>query len=101
MCTVSMVGDHYNQLFRQNPIIHSWPNTVGPTQTTITEYVPRHEFEQLKRQVEEMKALLARAKEYDARNGEPDCEIEEKMDVLRRVAKLVGVDLDSVIRPSA
>ena len=37
------------------------------------------------------------AKEYDERNNEPDCEVDEKMDLLRRVAKLVGVDLDDVI----
>ena len=42
--------------------------------------------------------LLKRAKKYDEDNGEPDCEIDEKMDVLRKVAKLVGVDLDEVLR---
>lgn len=96
MCSVSMVGDHYNDLFKVKPWypqIPQWPS--APQQYEIT--VSRSEFEELKRQVEEMKALLARAKEYDARNGEPDCEVNEKMDVLRRVAKLVGVDLDDVI----
>jgi len=59
--------------------------------------VSREEFDRLKRDVEEMKALLKRAKEYDERNGEPDCEIDEKMATLRKVAELVGVNLDDVI----
>lgn len=97
MCTVSMVGDHYRDLWRDNPFVvpstspNSSPvfiNTNGPT---------RAEFNELKRQVEEMKLLLKRAKEYDERNNEPECEVEEKMDLLRKVAKLVGVDLDDVI----
>lgn len=44
-----------------------------------------------------MKALLKRAKEYDERTGQADCEHDDKMDILRRVGKLVGIDLDDVI----
>ena len=47
-----------------------------PIQITIPA-ITRAEFEDLKRQVQEMKALLIRAKEYDARNGEPDCEMDD------------------------
>jgi len=63
--------------------------------------ISRAEFEELKRQVLEMKELLKRAKEYDERNGEPECEIDEKMQILRKVAQLVGVDLDDVIGKGA
>lgn len=99
MCVVSMVGDHYADKwapripdwFPEEPV--KWP---GATIIPLVN-IRREEFDALKRDVEEMKALLIRAKEYDERNGEPDCEIEEKMDLLRRVAKLVGVDLDDVI----
>jgi len=95
MCVVSMVGDHYRDIWKPQfpgpftpslpglPSIPAFPN--GPT---------RQEFDQLKRQVDEMVALLKRAKKYDDDNGEPDCEIEDKMDFLRKVAKLVGVDLN-------
>ena len=38
-------------------------------------------------------------KEYDERTGQPDCEVDEKMDLLRKVAKLVGIDLDDVLKP--
>jgi hypothetical protein len=48
-----------------------------------------------------MKALLLKAKEYDAKTGQADCEMEEKIKVLRQVATLVGVDLDEVFTRKA
>jgi hypothetical protein len=48
-----------------------------------------------------MKALLKRAKEYDERNGEPECEMDEKMAVLRKLAEMVGVNLDDVLGPKS
>lgn len=94
MCVSSMIGDHYADKWRQREWFQGVPQ--------MPQYIPvaqisRQEFDDLKREVMDMKALLIRAKEYDARNNEPDCEIDEKMDLLRRVAKLVGVDLGSVI----
>ncbi len=44
-----------------------------------------------------MKELLKRAKDYDIRNNEPDCEIEEKMEFLKKVAALVGINLDEIL----
>lgn len=56
----------------------------------------REEFEALKKEVEELKKLLLAAKEYDEKTGEPDCEIDEKVEVIKKIAKLVGVDMESV-----
>lgn len=95
MCSVSMVGDHYRDLWKDNPLTRQ-PNLTAPI--FVQGNGPsRDEFNELKRQVEEMKLLLARAKKYDEDNGEPECEIDEKMDLLRKVAKLVGIELDDVI----
>ena len=98
MCTVSMVGDHYRdwwpqkypEVFPSSPAVpkDSWPYLNG---------ISREEFDALKRDVEEMKSLLKRAKEYDERNNEPHCEVEEKMDLLRKIAAAVGINLDDVI----
>lgn len=94
MCTVSMVGDHYRDLL---PTKYPWiPADFSPNQTIPTDYVPRHEFDALKREIEEMKKLLQRAKEYDERNNEPHCEMDEKVALLKKVAELVGVDLSDV-----
>jgi len=95
MCVVSMIGDHYGEKFR-NP--QQWPGLqpyVQPSPIVLPSPISREEFENLKREVEEMRVLLRRAKLYDQQNGEPDCGIEDKMALLRRVAKLVGVDLDA------
>lgn len=92
MCVVSMVGDHYRDKWTND-----WPAVVQPMTVKLPPDITREEFDALKKEVKEMKALLKRAKEYDERNNEPDCEIEEKMALLRKVARMVGVDLDEVI----
>lgn len=88
MCVVSMVGDHYNDKWRDKN--WNWPSTL--TQNPIS----REEFDALRKEVLEMKQLLLRAVEYDKRNNEPSCEMEEKVALLKRVAELVGVDLEEI-----
>src|SRR4029077_15180212 len=102
MCTVSMIGDHYRDKWKEYP----WwvepytspyttpftpnisPPPLAPMIQKITE-ISRVEFEALKKEVEELKKLLVRAKEYDEKNGEPNCEMDEKVAILRAVAKAV------------
>lgn len=92
MCVVSMIGDHYNdRLSRHYP--QFYPSAPSSDRTTL------QEFDALKAEVEQMKELLKKAKAYDERNGEPECEVDEKMAALRSVARLVGIDLDDVIKP--
>jgi len=106
MCVVSMIADHYRDKFTPYPY-PGWPSfpndtpvidniTIGTS--TFEPMVTKKEFDELKRKVDEMVELLKRAKEYDKKNNEPDCEVEDKMDLLRRVAKAVGVDLDKAIK---
>lgn len=98
MCVVSIIGDYYRDKFT-NP--QQWPGIQPYVQTSPTFILPppitREEFENLKKEVAEMQVLLRRAKVYDAENGEPACEMEEKVNLLRRVAQLVGVDLRDVL----
>lgn len=95
MCVVSMVGDHYqdkwNPLNQQTGGQIDWTDVLNPS-------VKKNEFEALKKEVEEMKKLLERALEYDKKNNEPHCEMEEKVELLKKVAKLVGVDLERVFK---
>lgn len=93
MCTVSMIGDHYRDKWA--PAAPAYPAT--PNIPLIINPVTREEFDALRRDVLEMKALLRRAKAYDEANGEPDCEMDEKLAVLKKVAELVGVDLSDVL----
>lgn len=89
MCAVSFVGDFYSDKWRQ-------PN-YGPIYVTGNE-VTRFEFDALKKEVLEMKELLMRAKKYDEETGQPDCEMEDKVALLKKVAELVGVDLKEVFK---
>lgn len=92
MCVSSMIGDHYRDKFTAPEYpIKFWPLSPNPAE------ISRAEFDHLKRDVEEMKALLIRAKEYDEANGEPDCEMDEKVALIKKIAKLVGVNLDGII----
>lgn len=105
MCTVSMVGDFYGDKFKQpdyRDILKQIPQNPlsGNTQTiTFHEGVTKAQFEALKKEVEDMKQLLIRAKIYDEKNNEPNCELESKMAMLRKIADLVGINLDDVINP--
>lgn len=100
MCAVSMIGDHYRDKWQDNGWYTrvSVPAVQMPQVVLHAPQIQREEFESLKREVLEMKELLKRAKKYDEDNNEPDCEIDEKMDLLRRVANLVGVELNDVIK---
>ncbi len=103
MCAVSFVGDHYAEKWqRYHWIPNVSPNTPPSHTVTLTpNLVGREEFEKLKAEVADMKELLKRAKAYDEATGQPDCERAEKVDLLRRVAKLVGVDLGDVLTKAA
>lgn len=97
MCTVSMVLDHYNDKWKDDMVLTtvSWP-----PQPPLTALPTREEFEALKRDVEEMKALLKRAKQYDIDHNEPDCELAEKKNKVRKICELVGVDISDIFSDS-
>ena len=93
MCVVSMVTEHWrDKWFKPSPTFTPYS---GQTTTFIQTINPvtREEFNALKKDVQELAALLARAKEYDRRNNEPDCEMDEKVALVKKVAEMVGVEL--------
>jgi hypothetical protein len=69
------------------PAIPSHPIWNGPT---------REEFDALKKEMQELKKLLIAAKQYDEATGQPDCEMEDKVELITKLAKLVGVDMQEV-----
>lgn len=92
MCVVSMIGDHYSKKFEWVPDFPTYTRLPN-----VLESITREEFENLKREVLEMKELLRKAKIYDMENGEPDCEVDDKMEKLRRIADIVEIDINDVI----
>lgn len=97
MCVVSMIGDHYNDKWRDLDLLKNWPQP-STTQTYYPPQVSREEFDRLKAEVEEMKKLLIKAKIYDEENNEPNCEMEDKVALLKKVAEMVGVSLDDIFK---
>lgn len=48
--------------------------------------------------MEELKLLLKAAKRYDEQVGEPDCEADEKVAIIKALAEQLGVDVDEVFK---
>lgn len=81
MCVVSMVTEHYIDKWGQRT--SAWPQ---PT-IIVTPSISQEE-------VDEFRKLLDRAREYDKRNNEPDCELADKKKVLMDLAEQLGVKID-------
>ena len=101
MCIVSMIGDDWGRrvperypwvLPRDVQIIPSWPSELP----NIKPAVSREEFDALKKDVAALRELLLAAKKYDEATGQPDCEVDDKVTLIRQLAKLVGVDMSAV-----
>lgn len=88
MCLVSAVGQSWTQTVPQ-----TYPWIFQPTPPSVDEIAA------LRREVEELRTLLLAAKRFDEATGQPDCETEDKVALIRRVAEMVGVDLDDVLSP--
>ena len=89
MCAVSMIADHYTDKWRKQAWPVQLPQVIqpGPSQA---------EFDALRREVADLKELLLKAKAHDAATGQPDCEMAEKVALLKTIAEFVGVDLRDV-----
>jgi hypothetical protein len=88
MCAVSAVGGYWQQ---QLPTYPSYPTIINnPSE------VSKADFDALRREVEELKNLLMAAKKFDDATGQPDCEMDEKVALIKKIAAIVGVDLGDV-----
>lgn len=101
MCVVSYVGDSYRDKWADkwpylnlpypDPKVSQPPPIINMNNEAI-----RKELDDLKKEVEEIKKFLTLAKEYDVRNNEPECHMDDKVEILKRVAALVGVTLEDI-----
>ncbi len=80
MCVVSMVMDYYGD---------KWKDYQPKDKDNIftVSYIPNIPNDEpiTKEEVREFKELLERARQYDIKNKEPDCESKEKMAKLRAI----------------
>lgn len=83
--------DEWKRVLHPN-FFPSWPSSP-----TIPNPGPsREEFDALRREMEELKKLLHAAKNYDEATGQPDCEMEDKVKIITKLAEMVGVDLKDI-----
>lgn len=89
MCTVSMIMDHYRDKWNEK----GWDH-YQQQHPPIFPSIPNSEIEALKKDIEELKKLLKRAKKYDEDNGEPDCELDSKKKIIKDIADSMGIPID-------
>lgn len=119
MCVVSMVTDHYIDKWpRQRlPYTHPYPGGSYPNQPWTNPTIPaeqqpidleqlnkilqpklapptQEDILQFRNDMAEFKLLLERAREYDKRNNEPNCELDSKKAAIRALAEHFGVKVD-------
>lgn len=94
MCVVSMVMDHYTEKWSKDwsEYEKAWSQNFPLIPRPTPPLVPLFTQDE----VINMKKLLERAKKYDIDNNEPDCELEEKKETLRKLAKQLGVEIEFV-----
>jgi hypothetical protein len=100
-----MIGDDWS---RRLPEDFPWvyPQIIPNTEPVKVPYIPmqpvtlnpptREEFERLTKEVEALKDLLKAAKIYDEKTGQKDCEMDAKVNLIKKIADAVGVDLEDV-----
>lgn len=101
MCVVSMVSDHQinkwgewiNQENLYTPII---VKNVDTKQLEVKIENLTAQFEELRRDFTDFKKLVLRAIDYDERNNEPECEVEDKVRLIKEMANHLGIDVSDI-----
>lgn len=83
MCAASMIYDHYRD--KWNDLYRRSQEPTAPIPDPVPAITPE--------EIAEFRKLLERARKYDRENNEPDCELEEKREKLRKLAEELGVDI--------
>lgn len=104
MCVYSMIGDAFDDSWkRKYPNQPIMPNTGGSASNIFHWPDPkaieaiRKDIDYVKKELELLKDLLKRAIKYDEKMNQPECEMEQKIEAIRKVAEIAGVDLSDVL----
>lgn len=104
MCVYSLVTDHYTDKWRPfvTPVVPYDPGCLPPQSQPdwATIFAPKpltkEEIEDFRKDVAEFKTLLERAREYDRRTGQPDCELDSKKKLIKAIAAALGLDVSFI-----
>ena len=94
MCMTSTTGDYWANTFPQRwpdiGKIEIIPGTIGPLPAS------QNDIAALRAEVKELRKLLLASKKFDEATGQPDCEMGEKVALIKAIAKMVGVDMKDI-----
>ena len=96
MCVVSMIYDHYwDKWNRHHPPydLLPLPSPQFPPSRGGSGLAPFVTSPITPEEIAEFRKLLERAREYDKKHNEPNCELEEKKARLRKLAEEMGVTI--------
>lgn len=95
MCVVSMVTDHFLDKWKDRQPLPFYPQPLLPIlpEKAVDDIFPPRVPAITPEEIAEFRKLLERAREYDAKHNEPDCELEEKKTQLQNLAKELGVNI--------
>lgn len=89
MCVYSVITDwKYDEWFKRyipQPLPRPLPPIVEEPKPLPTQ-----------EEIDEFRRLLEKAREYDKKMNQPDCELEEKRQKIRKLAEELGVNVDFV-----
>lgn len=95
MCVVSMVTEYWkDNNLPKYPSIATYPITGMNSWPPPT--VSRAEFDALRKDMQELRELLVAAKKFDDATNQPNCEKEENVKFLKKLAETLGVELNDI-----
>lgn len=90
MCTVSMITDDWDK--RHRDLIPTEPYKPVELPPYNIPAVSRKEFDELRKEVLELKELIKAAKKYDKATGQQNCEKPELVRVMRKLMQDLDID---------
>lgn len=97
MCVVSMISDEFSK--SQKPLLPPFIDEKKDPKEWVSNFrdiVSNETIEKLKAEIKILERLLIAAIDYDARTGQPECEVAEKVAFLKAVAKALDFDLSHI-----
>lgn len=99
MCVYSMVMDDWNRRNGQavEPLITGDYFKIVTDQSSVTKRDLEDLRDEFRKELRSLKKLLKAAAQYDDESGQPDCEQEEKIALIRKLAAALEVDMEDCL----
>lgn len=98
MCVVSNLGDQFSKTWPLGGLMPQQSPATPYTQINWPQAIPEPYKGPTREQFEEFLELFRAAKKIDIYLGQPDCEMDGKLAVLREHARRLGLDPDAVLK---